>query len=76
MPEFIYRGSDVRTYYPPGAPAVEAHPGETYTLNKDPGDGRWAKKPARKPSKKAATKAETKQPATKPAPAPAGESKE
>jgi hypothetical protein len=57
LPEFVYRGSEVRTYYPPGSPAVEAHPGDKYTLPSDPGDGRWektepaAKKPAAKPDK-------------------------
>ena len=68
MPEFVYRGDEGRTYFPPGQPPVAPVPGETYTLRRDPGDGRW--EPASKPAKKTPRK-----PAKKP-PARAGETKE
>lgn len=61
MPKYVYVGVERRLYYPPGAPAVDAEPGKTYTLAADPGDGRW--EPAKKPA-----------PNTDPA--PAGDNKE
>jgi hypothetical protein len=41
MPEFTYSGDDSR-YYPSLALAVE--PGDTVTLDSDPGDGRFTAK--------------------------------
>lgn len=67
MPDFVYVGDQGRVYPSLPAPANGPVPGETYSLKKDPGDGRWQ---TAKPAKKAPAKSPA------PDPAPAGKTKE
>lgn len=41
MPEFTYTGEADRFYPNLPAPANTPEPGETYTLDSNPGDDRW-----------------------------------
>lgn len=67
MPEFTYVGDEGRVYPSLQAPANGPVVGQSYTLESDPGDGRWTPATGKK-----------KTPETPPNtdPAPAGETKE